>query len=113
MNLRNLSTALRSLRVRLLLWNVGAVIVTGIFILLAVREGVRYTLVFDLDQVLREDLQEIGLHFQQGRRYDWSEVQEELNRKALGHDYHGWFVRFVGKDGENIWSSVNAPELPP
>jgi hypothetical protein len=59
---RSFSTLVRSLRFRLLLWNAGAVLLTGAFILVAVREGVRYTLLFDLDQVLREDLQEIDLH---------------------------------------------------
>jgi heavy metal sensor kinase len=113
MFLRSLATTFRSLRVRLLLWNATAVIATGIFILLAVREGVRYTLVLDLDQVLREDLKEIELHFQGGQQYDWSALQEELNRKAVGHDYHGWFVRFGDDQGRSIWSSINAPELPP
>ena len=49
-----LRVVVRSLRFRLLLWNAGAVMVTGLVILLAVRQGVRYTLLFDLDQVLRD-----------------------------------------------------------
>jgi signal transduction histidine kinase len=109
---RSLSTLFRSLRFRLLLWNAGAVLLTGVFILVAVREGVRYTLLFDLDQVLREDLQEIDLHFR-GEAYDWASLQEELNLKAQGHDYHGWFVQFYDRAGEPVWSSVNTPALPP
>jgi signal transduction histidine kinase len=110
---RSLSTLFRSLRFRLLLWNAGAVLLTGVFILVAVREGVRYTLLFDLDQVLREDLQEIDLHFRPGQAYDWAALQEELNLKAQGHDYHGWFVQFYDRDGQPVWSSVNTPALPP
>jgi signal transduction histidine kinase len=110
---RSLTTLARSLRFRLLLWNAGAVLLTGAFILVAVREGVRYTLLFDLDQVLREDLQEIDLHLQPGQAYDWAALQEELNYKAQGHDYHGWFVQFYDAAGRPVWSSVNTPTLPP
>ncbi len=51
-----LSATVRSLRFRLALWNVAAGLVTGLGILLAVREGVRHILIRDLDEVLREDL---------------------------------------------------------
>ncbi|HEX5105509.1 MAG TPA: HAMP domain-containing sensor histidine kinase [Pirellulaceae bacterium] len=110
---RSLTTIVRSLRFRLLLWNAGAVLLTGACILLAVRQGVRYTLVLDLDQVLREDLKEIELHFQPGEQIDWPVLQEELNLKAQGHDYHGWFVQFYDAQDQPIWSSVNTPSLPP
>jgi signal transduction histidine kinase len=108
----SLKTALRSLRLRLTLWNVAAGLLTGLGILVAVREGVRYTLLYDLDQVLREDLKEIELHFTGRGDYDWFVLQEEMNRKARGHDFHGWFVVFYGRDGGPAWSSVNAPTLP-
>jgi signal transduction histidine kinase len=110
MSFERLSVVFRSLRFRLLLWNAGAVMVTGLVILLAVRQGVRYTLLFDLDQVLREDLKEIDLHFIAGEPYDWFALQEEMDRKARGHDFHRWFVTFFDERGEVIWSSVNAPQ---
>lgn len=110
MFLNRLSVVVRSLRFRLLLWNAGAVMVTGIVILLAVRQGVRYTLLFDLDQVLREDLKEIDLHFVAGEPYDWNALQDEMDRKARGHDFHRWFVRFYDREGQTVWSSVNAPD---
>jgi signal transduction histidine kinase len=111
--LSRLSIAVRSLRFRLMLWNAGAVAVTGVLILLAVREGVRYTLLYDLDQVLREDLREIELHFQDGQRYDWNVINDDLNRKAEGHDFHRWFVQFYDSSGKATWSSINTPTLPP
>jgi signal transduction histidine kinase len=110
--LERLSLLVRSLRFRLMLWNVGAVVLTGVCILLAVRAGVRYTLLKDLDEVLHEDLREIELHFQERPSLNWAELTEELNRKAEGHDFHHWFVQFYGPDGEPTWSSVNTPELP-
>src|SRR6266480_2137176 len=104
---------LRSLRTRLMLWNAGAVAVTGLLILLAVRAGVRYMLIDDLDQVLREDLKEIKLHFHEKHGYDWSAITAELNRKAEGHDYHRWFVQFYDAQGKPTWStSINTPKLP-
>src|SRR5262245_24238453 len=107
------SVAVRSLRFRLMLWNVGAVALTGVVILLAVREGVRYTLLKDLDQVLREDLREVELDMQQRPMVAWENLTEELNRKAEGHEFHNWFVRFYGPTGEPTWSSVGAPTLSP
>jgi signal transduction histidine kinase len=104
----------RSLRTRLMLWNAGAVAVTGILILLAVRVCVRVTLIDDLDHVLREDLQEIKLSFADADGYDWPTVAEELNRKAEGHDFHRWFVQFYDAQGQPTWStSANTPQLPP
>jgi hypothetical protein len=103
----------RSLRVRLMLWNAGAVAVTGLLILLVVRVGVRYLLIDDLDQVLGEDLQEIKLHFHDNQRYDWLVITEELTRKAEGHSFHRWFVQFYDAQGEPAWSSFNTPRLPP
>jgi len=107
-----LSAAVRSLRFRLMLWNIAASVLTGLGILIAVREGVRYTLVYDLDQALREDLTEIKLYFKPAGQQNWSELQEELKRKAAGHDYHGWFVQFFDKAGQTTWSS-QTPPLPP
>jgi len=102
----------RSLRFRLLLWNAGAVALTGLAILLAVRAGVRYTLLFELDQVLREDLREIELHLREGH-LAWDQLTEELNHKAQGHDFHRWFVQFYDRAGQPTWASLNTPPLPP
>ena len=106
------SAIVRSLRFRLMLWNAGAVLLTGFAILIALREGVRYTLIYDMDQVLREDIKEIILHFEGAERSDWRGLREELNRKAVGHDFHDWFVVFYDAQGTPVWSSVGAPALP-
>src|SRR5438876_12004784 len=103
----------RSLRTRLMLWNAGAVAATGLLILLAVRAFVRPTLIADLDEVLLEDLQEIKLHFAPNQPYDWAAIVEELNRKAEGHRFHGWFVQFYDDHDQSTWSSRPPPNLPP
>lgn len=100
-----------SLRFRLMLWNAGAVALTGVIILFAVREGVRRTLVRELDEVLNEDLREIEL-FLQSPRYSWIALTEELNRKAQGHEFHRWFVQFYDREGQESWASLHTPLLP-
>jgi heavy metal sensor kinase len=110
--LSRLSVIVRSLRFRLMLWNAGAVALTGVAILLAVREGVRLTLLRELDEVLNEDLREIEL-FLQDPQYDWIALTEELDRKALGHDFHRWFVQFYDAQGQPAWASLHTPPLPP
>lgn len=112
MSFERLSAAVRSLRFRLMLWNVAAGVLTGLGILIAVREGVRLTLVAELDQVLREDLKEIQLYFQSPGDNDWALLQEDLDRKASGHDFHGWFVQFYDAQGKLTWASKGAPRLP-
>jgi signal transduction histidine kinase len=113
MSLQSLCTHARSLRTRLMVWNGTTLALTGLLILLSLRTGVRYTLLYDLDQVLREDLKELRLHFAAGRKYDWATLAEELNRKAQGHDFHQWFVQFYDAQGQPIWSSTHAPALVP
>jgi signal transduction histidine kinase len=108
-----ISAIARSLRFRLMLWNIAAGVLTGLGILIAVRQGVRYTLIFDLDQALREDLTEIRLYFDPAGQQNWQALQDDLNRKATGHDYHGWFVQFFDHEGQPSWSSSGAPRLPP
>ncbi len=103
---------LGSLRGRMLLWNAAAVAITGLLTLFAVREGVRYALLSDLDQVLREDANEIRLAFAPDEQLDWDGLTEELDRKAQGHDFHRWFVQFYGRSGRPAWASVHTPELP-
>lgn len=112
MSLDRIKTITGSLRFRLMLWNAGAVALTGIVILLAVREGVRRTLVRELDEVLKEDVREIEL-FLQSPRYDWLAMTEELSRKAEGHDFHRWFVQFYDANGQLSWASLHTPALPP
>lgn len=107
-----LPSQFRSLRTRLMLWNAGAVATTGLLILLVVRTLVQGTLISDLDEVLREDLLEIKLHFANNHAYDWAIVTEELDRKAEGHNFHRWFVQFYDEQEQPTWSSQNTPELP-
>jgi signal transduction histidine kinase len=106
-----LSAIARTLRFRLMLWNAFAVILTGLGILVSVREGVRVTLVRDLDRILEEDVREISLGFSEEAGVNWELLTEELDRKARGHEFHGWFVQFYDAAGQTVWSSDNTPKL--
>ena len=104
---------LRSLRFRLMFWNALAVIITGMAILVTVRQGVEYRLQQDLDQVLTEDLDEIALNLHEERGLDFERLHRELDRKARGHAYHQWFVLFLDRDGQPVWESTGAPKFAP
>lgn len=108
-----LKATFRTLRFRLMFWNALAVIVTGLAILITVRQGVEYRLQYDLDRVLAEDLDEIALNLREERGLDFERLHRELDRKARGHAYHQWFVLFLDRSGEPVWESTGAPQLPP
>jgi signal transduction histidine kinase len=113
MPLNTLRTHARSLRTRLMLWNAGAVAATGLLVLLAVRTGVQKRLILEMDEVLREDLKEITLHFEGNQAYNWTTFTEELDRKAEGHELLRWFVQFYDDQDQPGWSSRSAPKLRP
>ena len=52
----NRKSVLRSLRFRLMVWNAAVVVVTACVTLVALREGVRITLIRELDQLLTDAL---------------------------------------------------------
>lgn len=104
---------LRTLRFRLMVWNACVVILTAVTTLVIVREGVRYSLLSEMDQVLAEDLSEIGFTFSEARRNSLMDIQTDLNRKARGHSHHGWFVQILNDDGQAVWSSENTPTESP
>lgn len=101
----------RTLRVRLMVWNAGLVLLVAIPTLFGLREGIRYTLFLDFDDSLKEDVQEISLAVEEANAPPLSELYEELNRKARGHQTHGWHVRFFDADGHMLWSSTDAPQV--
>ena len=99
----------RTLRVRLMLWDAAAVFLTVVAVLIGVREGVRYALLHEIDEVLLEDIDEIDLLLQERRPDEELTLQANLDRKARGHTHHVWFVQFFDKNGKATWSSVNTP----
>ncbi len=99
----------RTLRARLMLWDAAAVFLTAVAVLIGVREGVRFALLHEIDEVLLEDIDEIHLLLQEPRPEGEETLFSDLDRKARGHTHHIWFVQFLDKNRQPTWSSVNTP----
>ena len=97
-----------TLRFRLSAWNTAVVVVTIVVTLVAVLEGLRYTLIHEADQLLLEDLDELGLAVKEFYP-DLNQIHEEMNRKAKGHEHRNLFVQVLDPAGNDVWSSINTP----
>jgi len=109
MRFARLSVYYKSLRFRLLAWNTIVVLLMVVVTLLAVREGLRLTLIREMDQLLEEDLLEVRLAVEQFYP-EWDQIQEELNRKAIGHAHRELFVQVLDVTGQPLRNSVNTPD---
>jgi heavy metal sensor kinase len=98
-----------TLRFRLSAWNTAVVVVTVLLALIAVREGLRYTLIREADQLLLEDLAEMALAMEESYP-DVEQIHEQMNRKAKGHEQRSLFVQILDEQGEDVWSSIHTPE---
>lgn len=100
----------RTLRLRLAIWNAIVVLATSACLLLAVRAGVRWTILHEIDTILEEDLSEMTLAMRalEASRGDATldGIKEELARKAIGHRRHGWFAVLLADDQQPIWSTL-------
>jgi heavy metal sensor kinase len=99
-----------ALRFRLTFWNTIAILILVGMALWVVREGVRWTLIRELDAFLAEDVAEVQFTID-GVGLDWAKVAEELEPKVESNSDRGWYVRIFSPDDELLWSSANAPQL--
>jgi signal transduction histidine kinase len=90
-----------------MVWNATVVIVTACVTLIALREGVRFTLIRELDQLLQEDVNEIVIAI--GAHEDSRTLHEQLDRKDAGHAALGWFAELVNREGHVQYRSQHAP----
>ncbi|HTU91121.1 MAG TPA: ATP-binding protein [Gemmataceae bacterium] len=99
-----------ALRFRLTFWNTIVILVLVGGALWGVREGVRWTLLGELDSMLGEDVKEVQLTID---RYglNWDVVAAYLAPKIVSNSDRGWFVRIFSESFELLWSSPDAPEL--
>ncbi|QDU37544.1 Signal transduction histidine-protein kinase BaeS [Maioricimonas rarisocia] len=102
----------RTLRFRLAVWNALVVVLTAGVTLLGLRQGVQWALLHEMDQILIEDVHEIALALEETRPDDFGALIDDLERKALGHKHHGWFVELRTAKGDVVWSSIDAPVDP-
>lgn len=110
MYFERLKAVSRTLRFRLMLWNGGAVLLMGFVTLAAVRLGVRKTLLDEMDSLLKDDLLEVSLAIRDLNFPASHDLYEDIDRKARGHAPHGWYLRLLDSEGNQIWGSINAPQ---
>lgn len=105
---RRFRHGVRTWHFRLMLWNTIVVLLTVAITLGAVREGLRWMLIYETEDLLREDAQELALAFQQFYP-DMDAIQDEMLRKAVGHEHRDVFVQLLDDRSEVRWSSVHTP----
>ncbi len=100
----------RTLRFQLTFWNTIAILVLVGAALWGVREGLRWTLLSELDGQLTVDVNEVKLNIY-GYWQDGDQLKARLRPMVVSHQDRGWFVRIYSTGGELEWSSEGAPDL--
>ncbi len=103
----------RTLRFRLMLWNIGVVLLSVLLTLLVLRTSFRVTLLRETDQLLREDAIEIELAAN-AMHPDLKAIYAEVDRHTSSHRHRGMFVQLFDVNEKLIWSSlgVNDGKMP-
>jgi heavy metal sensor kinase len=100
----------QTLRFQLTFWNTLGILVLVGAALWGVRQGLRWTLLNELDHLLAEDVRQVELTID-AFGADWHKLADELGPKVESNSDRGWFVRVFSKDDDLLWSSDNAPEI--
>lgn len=115
MRFEQIKSILQSLRFRLTLWNTLLVLVMLSINLLAVREGLRWTLSSMVDDFLQEELN-LAVEDVDRLAERPNELREELNRQARTHSRRQMFIQILDSSQSITWASVQSPPqevLPP
>jgi two-component system, OmpR family, heavy metal sensor histidine kinase CusS len=104
----------KTLRIRLALWNALTVLATAALILIVLRQGVRWAILHEMDQILMEDAEEVALALQELPESGFEQLTGDFERKARGHRHHEWFVQLLDHERRVVWESERTPssELP-
>jgi len=110
---RQFANTMRSLRARLTIWNTMVVLLTVLVALFAVREGLRYYLLAETDEVLEAEARELLLAVEEFYHRDRSQIIAEMKRKAEAHRKSDWFIRWLDASRtRDLWQSDNVPVDP-
>jgi len=108
MRFEQLSGVFRSLRFRLTAWNTAVVLLTVGAALVGIREGLRHTLLHEVDQLLEEDAEEIAQSIVASYP-NLEPVFNSVDRKADAHVHEKLFVQLIGPDGAVVRSTSSTP----
>lgn len=100
---------LSTLRGRLFAWNTLTIMLLMVTMLVGLRQGVSYSVLREEDQLLSEDAAEVQLFIQRTAAPHWEQIQEELNRKAIGHAPRQWFCQIVNDREQLMVETDNVP----
>jgi heavy metal sensor kinase len=95
----------RTVRFRIAAWNALGASLVALLALVGVRQGVKWTILAEMDQILAEDAREIELALADDDASGLDILADDLHRKAIGHKHHGWFVTLVDEQGAILWTS--------
>ncbi len=111
--LMRFANTMRTLRVRLTVWNTVVVLLTVLIALFAVREGLRFYLLLETDEVLDAEARELLLAVQEFHDVDEPQIIAEMKRKAEAHRKSDWFIRWMDETRtRDFWHSDNVPDEP-
>lgn len=97
------------LKVKLTLWNSAVVFLVAIIALAAVREGLRWMLLKELEVALEDEIYEISLALNESYSTPEGAIQE-MEQTSAGHLRHGWFVQLLDPARDEVlWSSRYTP----
>jgi heavy metal sensor kinase len=109
--LQSLARNLKTFRFRLAIWNAAVVILTAVVTLIVLRQGVRWAILHEMDQILIEDIDEIALGLSESSAIKFDLLKADLTRKAIGHKHHNWFVQLFDDENRILWASAKVPPL--
>jgi signal transduction histidine kinase len=118
-------SAFKTLRFRLMVWNVGLVLAAAMACFIGVREGLRRTLISGMDDVLTADVREVSLEVADLHTTaadlraaaktmgdsPAAQLLKALNRKESVHEHNGWFVELLDGKDRRMWASDLTPAL--
>jgi signal transduction histidine kinase len=111
MFLFQINSLFKTLRFRLMLWNISVVLISVVLTLIALRTSFRVTLLRETDQLLREDAIEIELAAN-AMHPDLNAIRAEIERHTASHKHRGLFVQLYDKNKKPVFSSLDLEGIP-
>lgn len=102
------SRLLKTLRFRVVLWNVSVVVLTALAVLIAVRLQVEFTLRTELDGVLLDELEEAAEEISSGA-IESKVLRKIVDRETYGHKHLQEYVEVLSPKGETLVVNAGAP----